>query len=112
MPRLSPQARSGAAKAKSTPPVMELLELVGQRWTLRILWELRNGPLTFRALQEEGGGLSPTVLNRRLSQLKDTDLIELSLAGYKLTPLGLELGEKLLDLTRWAKRWARQRRTS
>ena len=110
MARIGAPARSSIAKTKSTPPVMDLLELIGQRWTLRILWELRHGALTFRALQEEGGGLSPTVLNRRLSELKEADLIKLSLAGYTLTPLGLELGEKLLDLTRWADRWARRRR--
>ena len=26
-------------------PVMALLDLLGRRWTLRIVWELRDGPL-------------------------------------------------------------------
>ena len=32
-------------------PVMALLDLLGRRWTLRIGWELRNGPMGFRELQ-------------------------------------------------------------
>ena len=102
----SRQGRGG----KSSRPVMELLELVGQRWSLRILWDLRGEPLSFRALQERCGGLSPTVLNGRLRQLRAADIVGQAPAGYALTPLGQELGAKLLDLTLWAERWARKRR--
>jgi DNA-binding HxlR family transcriptional regulator len=89
---------------------MELLELVGQRWTLRILWELRGEPLSFRVLQERCGGISPTVLNGRLRQLRDADIVGHTPAGYALNPLGQELGARLLDLTLWAERWARKRK--
>jgi DNA-binding HxlR family transcriptional regulator len=102
---------AAGGKAKSSRPVMELLELVGQRWTLRILWELRGEPLSFRALQERCGGISPTVLNGRLRQLRDADVVGQTAAGYALSPLGQELGAKLLDLTLWAERWARKRRS-
>ena len=33
-------------------PVMVLLDLLGRRGALRVLWELRGDPLTFRALQK------------------------------------------------------------
>jgi DNA-binding HxlR family transcriptional regulator len=29
--------------SKSGRPIMALLDLLGRRWTLRILWELREG---------------------------------------------------------------------
>jgi len=40
---------------------MALLDLLGQRWTLRILWELRDAPLTFRALQNACDSVSPKI---------------------------------------------------
>ena len=33
-------------------PIMVALDLLGRRGTLRILWGLRDAPLTFRALQD------------------------------------------------------------
>lgn len=101
-------ALAEAASARSRP-IVELLELVGQRWTLRVLWELRDGAQTFRALQLRSGNLSPSVLNTRLRALRDAGIVELTLEGYALTTLGQELGVKLLDLTTWAERWARKR---
>ena len=46
-------------------PIMALLDLLGRRMTLRILWELRDRRLTFRALQE-AADTNPSVLNARL----------------------------------------------
>ena len=89
-------------------PIMALLDLLGRRWALRILWELRAGALTFRSLQEACGGTSPTVLNARLKELRDNQLIERSSdGGYGLTPLGHELREVLMPLVEWSARWAR-----
>jgi DNA-binding HxlR family transcriptional regulator len=88
---------------------MALIDLIGRRWVLRILWELRGAPLTFRALQEACGGISPSVLNARLADLKETRLLEHEEAeGYRMTQLGRELTEQLTPLTGWAERWARQ----
>ena len=89
-------------------PIMELLNLIGQRWTLRIMWELKSEPSTFRALQEKTGGIAPSVLNSRLKGLRDAKIIELTQDGYALTDLGQEFGEKLLDLSSWAEKWKKQ----
>ena len=90
---------------------MRLLDLLGRRWTLRILWELREGPLTFRALQKACGNLSPSVLNDRLRELRDAEIVELrEPAGYAPTAIAEELGEILIPLDDWAKRWARSTR--
>ena len=88
-------------------PIMALLDLLGRRWALRVIWELREGPLTFRALQEACGGVSPTVLNDRLRELRESGLIDPGgSAGYGLTPLGRELIERFLPLVAWSARWA------
>ncbi len=87
-------------------PIMALLDLLGNRWALRILWELRDAPLTFRALQEACDGVSPSVLNSRLKSLKEARFVENTDAGYALTPLGMELQEKFGSLYQWAEKWA------
>src|SRR5258705_10580770 len=62
--------------SRSGRPIMALLDLLGRRWTLRVIWELRGGRLTFRALQEACGGVSPTVLNERVGELRESGLLE------------------------------------
>jgi hypothetical protein len=77
------------------------------RPALGIVWELRENPLTFRALQQACGGLSPSVLNQRLGELRATLLVELKPEGYALTALGGELLTQLMPLTGWAEKWAK-----
>ena len=87
-------------------PIMVLLDLLGRRWTLRIMWELRDGALTSRALRTACDEASPTVLNERLRELREAGFVELGDAGgYSLTPLGRELNETALPLYHFAERW-------
>ena len=91
---------------------MQVLDWLGRRWTLRVLWELRGGALPFRALQERCDAVSPTVLNDRLRELRDAGMVELrDGSGYGLTPDGQSLGDVLMPLHAWADRWARRART-
>jgi DNA-binding HxlR family transcriptional regulator len=88
---------------------MALLDLLGRRWTLRIVWELREQSLTSRALRAACDEASPTILQARLSEVRETGLVELAAAsGYRLTPLGRELFETFLPLHRFAERWSRR----
>jgi DNA-binding HxlR family transcriptional regulator len=86
-------------------PIMVLLDLLGRRWTLRILWELRSGALTSRALRTACDEASPTVLNQRLKDLRDAGFVELGDGGYELTPLGRELNATTLPLHHFAEKW-------
>jgi DNA-binding HxlR family transcriptional regulator len=89
---------------------MALLDLLGRRWALRVLWELRAGEaLTFRELQERCGGVSSSVLNDRLRELREAGIIDAAEgAGYRLTAEGGELLGALEPVEAWAKRWARR----
>jgi DNA-binding HxlR family transcriptional regulator len=90
---------------------MALLDLLGRRWALRILWELRESTQSFRGLRERCDDVSPSVLNARLAELRDAGLVEQREGeGYALTSRAEELGELLLPLDAWARRWARARR--
>ena len=92
--------------SRTRRPIMVLLDLLGRRWALRILWELRRGALTSRALRAACDEASPTVLNERLKELREADFIELSDAGYALTALGRELSEKCMPLYHFAEKWS------
>lgn len=83
-------------------PIMVLLDAVGKRWSLRILWELRGGPLTFRALRAAADDVSPSVLNGRLAELRELGIVEAGDAGYAMTESGRELGDVLVALSAWA----------
>ena len=85
---------------------MVLLDLLGRRWSLRILWELRGQPLTSRALRGACDEASPTVLQARLTELRQAGFVDLVPGdGYRLTALGQELLETFLPLHRFAERW-------
>jgi DNA-binding HxlR family transcriptional regulator len=98
-----------ARGSRTNRPIMVLLDVLGRRWTLRILWELRESALTFRALREACDEVSPSVLNQRLAELKALELIEASPDGYQLTAQGQTLGAHLLELDGWARRWLKAR---
>jgi DNA-binding HxlR family transcriptional regulator len=88
---------------------MALLDLLGRRWALRILWELRQEPATFRSLRERCDAVSPSVLNLRLSELRAAGIVRLDPAnGYGLTQEGDSLIRALAPLSDWARRWERR----
>jgi len=87
---------------------MAALDLLGRRWALRLLWELRDGPIGARGLLDRCDGLSSSVLYDRLRELTAAHLIERGDDGaYQLTQLGTDLGTALEPLDAWALRWAR-----
>jgi DNA-binding HxlR family transcriptional regulator len=86
---------------------MALLDLLGQRWTLRVLWELRDGHHTFREIQSRCDGMSSSVLNQRLGELRGAQILTNTPGGgYRLTDDGRELLEGLSPLHDWSVRWA------
>lgn len=91
-------------------PIMALLDLLGRRWALRVLWELRTGEsLTFRELQARCAEVSSSVLNDRLRELRGAGIVVSERGrGYSLTPEGARLLEDLAPLDDWARRWARR----
>jgi DNA-binding HxlR family transcriptional regulator len=95
--------------SRSGRPIMALLDLLGRRWALRLVWELREGGQTFRALQERCSGVSPSVLNLRLGELRAAGIVGRGEGpGYALTAEGSELLAALAPLHGWAERWARR----
>ena len=88
-------------------PLMAALDLFGRRWNLRIVWELRQGPVGFRALQQRCDNMSSSVLRRRLTELLDARLVEQQAdTAYALTELGHGAYRALRPLITWSEEWA------
>jgi DNA-binding HxlR family transcriptional regulator len=91
-------------------PVMALLDLLGRRWALRILWELREQPAeSFRDLQTRCDNVSSSVLNERLRELREAGILAAGdRSGYRLTDDGRGLLSALAPVDEWAARWDRR----
>jgi DNA-binding HxlR family transcriptional regulator len=110
MPKSPSTTRKRSVRGSRTGrPIMALLDLLGRRWTLRIIWELRNGALTSRALRTVCDQASPSILQTRLTELREAEFVELVQGeGYALTGWGKDLLENFLPLHRFAERWSKR----
>ncbi|WP_409180658.1 winged helix-turn-helix transcriptional regulator [Amycolatopsis sp. VS8301801F10] len=84
---------------------MVALDVLGRRGALRILWELRDRQLTFRALQQ-ACETNPGLLNTRLKELRALRIVDHADGGYLLTAHGTSLVRALRPLNGWAAAWA------
>ncbi len=84
---------------------MVTLDALGRRGALRVLWELRGDPKTFRALQS-ASEMNPGSLNTRLKELRAMHVVDHSEDGYHLTEQGVSLMSALQPLQAWADKWA------
>jgi DNA-binding HxlR family transcriptional regulator len=91
----------------SERPVVQLLDLLGRRWALLLVWAIRRDALAFSELRERLG-VSPSVLAQRLGELREAGVVERDeTRRYRLTASGRDLARVLYELNRWAERVAR-----
>lgn len=92
-----------ARQEQTSPATSQVLALLGYRHALRVVWELRAGALNFRQLQAACGGISPSVLQCRIKELRAMGVIErITGLGYRLTADGEALFAILAPLKSWA----------
>jgi DNA-binding HxlR family transcriptional regulator len=101
----SPKLGSPVRGSTSGRPIMVALDVLGRRGALRVLWELRGDPLTFRALQD-ACDTNPGSLNTRLRELRELGIVDHNAGGYRLTEHGRRLMIALEPLQDWADDWA------
>ncbi|WP_051180186.1 winged helix-turn-helix transcriptional regulator [Nocardia concava] len=91
----------------STTSVLAAMDLLGQRWMLRVIWELEPGPLGFLELRRRMGNCSSSMLSMRLQRLAEVGVVEkLPDKSYELTIAGVQLGYALEPIWRWSEHWA------
>ncbi|HEX2138421.1 MAG TPA: helix-turn-helix domain-containing protein [Woeseiaceae bacterium] len=99
------QGNGDARRAPTSAAMARFLEVSGRRWALRVVWELRVGALNFRALREACGGISPSVLQRRLHEWRESGVVEkIPRLGYRLTARGERLFPVLAQMEKWTRR--------
>ncbi|MDR3568324.1 MAG: helix-turn-helix domain-containing protein [Syntrophobacteraceae bacterium] len=94
--------------SESGSPINAIFDLMGRRWALGILWYLGDGPLKFRELQDRCGGVSPSILNRRLKELREADIVARTVDGYILTERGKELRLLIVPVAKWSVDWSKE----
>jgi DNA-binding HxlR family transcriptional regulator len=90
-------------------PIRDVLDRLGDRWTLLVLMELRQGTLRFSALKRKIEDISQRMLAQTLRQLEYDGLVNRKLyptippkVEYSLTPLGQSMLKPVGGLIDWA----------
>ena len=109
----TPKPGAPARGTRTGKPLLVLFDLLGRRWALRLLWELRGGEhLGFRSLQERCEQMSSSVLRDRLNELTQVGLLVTDDEGrYALSADGSALLRVLAPLSQWADQWGRNYRS-
>lgn len=89
--------------------VREMLGLIADRWSLRVIEALADGEMRFTRLRERLDGVSQKMLTQTLRQLERDGLVTRHVhaevpprVDYRLTPLGEGLDEAMCGLWMWA----------
>jgi DNA-binding HxlR family transcriptional regulator len=89
------------------------LNVLGQKWVLRIIRALGDRTQRFCELQDALGGANSATLSQRLKLLEDEGMIERRAISavppwveYSLSAKGADLRAAIADIDRWAERWA------
>lgn len=103
---MSRQMRDDAGEeVAGDTPLLALFDVLGRRWALRIVWELRANAMTYRQLAAKVPDMSTSVLTQRLRDLRAARLVEHERGtGYRLTVQGNDLLAHLAPLREWARR--------
>ena len=102
----SPRPGVAARGTTTGRPLLVAFDLLGRRWALRILWELRDEYLGFRLLQERCEGMSSSVLRDRLAELTGAGILATDeQRRYGLSAHGQGLLAALAPLSAWAESW-------
>jgi DNA-binding HxlR family transcriptional regulator len=97
-----PRIRDGGA-------VREVLDRIGDKWSLLVIGTLRAGPLRFGELEEAAAGISQRMLTLTLKHLVEDGLVARTAYAevpprveYELTELGRTLVPLVMALAEWA----------
>ena len=95
--------------------IRQILERVGDKWSVLTIGSLRNGPLRFSELRRAVTGISQRMLTRTVRALERDGLLTRTVypeipprVEYELTDLGKTLIPPVLSLAEWAMRNANE----
>lgn len=90
-------------------PSRQVLDLIADKWTAIIIYQLAQNTKRYSELQREINGISQKMLTQTLRRLERDGIVERKvyavippMVEYSLTPLGKTLIEPLCKLCKWA----------
>lgn len=90
-------------------PIRDVLDRLGDRWTILVIMELKQGTLRFSVLKKQIPDISQRMLAQTLRQLEFDGLVSRKLyptippkVEYSLTPLGISMLAPVGQLINWA----------
>jgi DNA-binding HxlR family transcriptional regulator len=94
-------------------PVEPAARIIGQKWTLQIVYYLLDGKtVRFCELQDELGGVNPSTLSSRLKMLEEEGLVQRTQISaipphveYCLTDKGRALDNVIRTIIQWCNNW-------
>ena len=94
-------------------PVSQSIDLLGDRWTLGVLFHVLLGRRRFNELREAMPRIPPATLSKRLKLLTHAEIItridsDAGRVDYEPTPAGAELYDVMYGLGVWGERWIRE----
>jgi DNA-binding HxlR family transcriptional regulator len=90
-------------------PVTEILQLIGDKWTVLVVRSLHEGPMRFSEIRRDIPAVSQRMLTLTLRNLERNGLVKRTVTpsipprvDYELTRLGRSLEVPLTGLGQWA----------
>lgn len=107
------RAERRAAALRNESAATAALNVLGQKWVMRIVRALGERTQRFCELQDALGGANSATLSQRLKLLEDEGLVDRTMVSevppwveYSLTTKGSDLRRAIVGIDRWADRWA------
>jgi DNA-binding HxlR family transcriptional regulator len=94
---------------KAACPTRQVVNRIGDRWSLLVLYALERGTLRFQELRRVVDGVSQKMLTQTLRALERDGLVQRTVYAsvppkveYALTPLGRGLTGRIAGIREWA----------
>lgn len=108
---MNASSKTRSAWRRSACPVANTLDIVGDKWSLLIIRDMRHGKRTYGELADSPEGIPTNILADRLRRLEEAGIVVRSAYqdrppryAYTLTDKGNDLRELLQALVRWGKK--------
>jgi DNA-binding HxlR family transcriptional regulator len=96
-------------------PSLQAMDIVKDKWSMKVLFLLQDGPLRYMQLKRQAGGTTQKMLTQTLRKLEKEGLITRTVyptspptVEYALTSLGEMLQAPLQELLQWARVYTAQ----
>ncbi|MGE9293769.1 MAG: winged helix-turn-helix transcriptional regulator [Puniceicoccales bacterium] len=90
-------------------PIRDVLDRIGDQWSLLVLRSLSKGTMRFNELNRSVGDISKQMLSKTLKRLEKDGFIKRTVYAevplrveYELTEIGQSFGNPMRELIRWA----------